>query len=303
MACSKGEGPGVRKAAAGSCSEELDTDGAAAGAKASPWTAKGSEETDGAEGGWPNGSENPEPFDEIEGAAGAAKGSAPRLNELATDGALGAPSKDDATEDTDGGAGGAPKGSGVAGAGGTEPLRRCGLATWAGEALGSVDELLRVPLPPAAKRLRAAGGAEGGTRPGPDEATDGAELAPKGSEKALEVDGAGAGADHSAWRRRAISSSVSLGFDALGGGFGGSSSSSSDDASDEPSSEDDEDSAGFGGDVARTVRTEGFGTDSAVTSDDGADRRGRNDAGGDAPEPERRRTVAETSSTRSASAE
>merc|ERR1712091_38762 len=153
MACSKGDGPGVRKAAAGSCSDD----------------------------------------DEIEGAAGAAKGSAPRLNELATDGALGAPSKDDATLDTDGGAGGAPKGSGVAGAGGTEPLRRCGLATWAGEALGSVDELLRVPLPPAAKRLRAAGGAEGGTRPGPDEATDGAELAPKGSEKALEVDGAGAG--------------------------------------------------------------------------------------------------------------
>ena len=126
---------------------------------------------------------------------------------------------------------------------------------------------------------------------------------PKGSEKALEVEGAGAGADHSAWRRRAISSSVSLGFDAFGGGFGGSSSSSSDDASELPSSDDDEDSAGFGGDVARTVRTDGFGADSAVTSDDGADRRGRNDAGGDAPEPERRRTVAETSSTRSASAE
>ena len=298
MACSKGEGPGVRKAAAGSCSEELDTDGAAAGAKASPWTAKGSELTLGADGGWPNGSENPEPFDEIEGAAGAAKGSAPRLNELATDGALGAPSKDDATLDTDGGAGGAPKGSGVAGAGGTEPLRRCGLA-WAGEALGSVDELLRVPSPLAAKRLRAAGGAEGGTRPGPDEATDGAEAVPKGSEKALEVDGAGAGADHSAWRRRAISSSVSLGFAALGGGFGGS-SSSSDDASDEPSSDDDEDAAGFG---ERTVRTEGFGADSAVTSEPGADRRGRSDAGGDAPAPERRRTVAETSSTRSASAE
>jgi hypothetical protein len=296
MACSKGEGPGVRKAAAGSCNEEDDADGAAAGAKAS-LTAKGSELTLGADGGWPNGSEKAEPFDEIEGAAGAAKGSAPRENEEATDGALGAPSKDDATLDTDGGAGGAPKGSGVAGAGGTEPLRRCGLA-WAGEALGSVDELLRVPLPPAAKRLRAAGGAEGGTRPGPDEATDGAEAVPKGSEKALEVDGAGAGADHSAWRRRAISSSVSLGFDALGGGFGGS-SSSSDDASDEPSSEDDEDAAGFG---ERTVRTEGFGADSAVTSDDGADRRGRNDAGGDAPEPERRRTVAETSSTRRASA-
>lgn len=210
MACSNGEGPGVRKAAAGSCNELEDTDGAAAGAKASPWTAKGSELTDGAEGGWPNGSEKAEPFDEIEGAAGAAKGSAPRLNEEATDGALGAPSKDDATEDTDGGAGGAPKGSGVAGAGGTEPLRRCGLA-WAGEALGSVDELLRVPSPLAAKRLRAAGGAEGGTRPGPDEATDGAEAVPKGSEKALEVDGAGAGADHSAWRRRAISSSVSAG--------------------------------------------------------------------------------------------
>ena len=115
------------------------------------------------------------------------------------------------------------------------------------------------------------------------------------------MDGAGAGADHSAWRRRAISSSVSLGFDvfdAFGGGFGGSSSSSSDEASELPSSEDDEDSAGFGGDVARTVRTEGLGADSAVTSDDGADLRGRNDAGGDAPEPERRRTVAETSSTR-----
>ena len=297
IACSKGEGPGVRKAAAGSCKDEEDTDGAAAGAKASPWTAKGSEETDGAEGGWPNGSEKAEPFDEIDGAAGAAKGSAPRLNEEATDGALGAPSKDDATDDTDGGAG-AP-GVGRAGAGGTEPLRRCGLATWAGEALGSVDELLRVPSPLAAKRLRAAGGAEGGTRPGPDEATDGAELAPKGSEKALEVEGAGAGADHSAWRRRAISSSVSLGFDALGGGFGGS-SSSSDDASDEPSSEDDEDSAGFG---ERTVRTEGFGADSAVTSELGADRRGRSDAGGDAPEPERRLTVAETSSTLKASAE
>ena len=215
---------------------------------------------------------------------------------------MGAPSKDDATLETDGGAGGAPKGSGVAGAGGTEPLRRCGLATWAGEALGSVDELLRVPSPLAAKRLRAAGGCAGLTRPGPDvlDATDGAEAVPKGSEKALEVEGAGAGADHSAWRRRAISSSVSLGFDALGGGFGGSSSSSSsDDASDEPSSEDDEDAAGFG---ERTVRTEGFGADSAVASE-GADRRGRNDAGGDAPEPERRRTVAETSSTRSASAE
>ena len=298
MACSKGDGPGVRKAAAGSCNELEDADGAAAGAKASPWTAKGSELTDGAEGGWPNGSENPEPFDEIDGAAGAAKGSAPRLNDEATDGALGAPSKDDATLDTDGGAGGAPKGSGVAGAGGTEPLRRCGLA-WAGEALGSVDELLRVPSPLAAKRLRAAGGAEGGTRPGPDEATDGAEAVPKGSEKALEVDGAGAGADHSAWRRRAISSSVSLGFAALGGGFGGS-SSSSDDASELPSSDDDEDSAGFG---ERTVRTEGFGAGSAVTSELGADRRGRSDAGGDAPEPERRRTVAETSSTRRASAE
>ena len=299
MACSNGEGPGVRNAAAGSCNELEDTDGAAAGAKASPWTAKGSELTLGADGGWPKGSEKAEPFDEIEGAAGAANGSAPLENDEATDGALGAPSKDDATEDTDGGAGGAPKGSGVAGAGGTEPLRRCGLA-WAGEALGSVDELLRVPSPLAAKRLRAAGGAEGGTRPGPDEATDGAELAPKGSEKALEVDGAGAGADHSAWRRRAISSSVSLGFDAFGGGFGGSSSSSSDDASDEPSSDDDEDSAGFGD---RTVRTEGFGADSAVTSELGADRRGRSDAGGDAPEPERRLTVAETSSTLKASAE
>mmetsp|Transcript_951 Transcript_951/g.2696 ORF Transcript_951/g.2696 Transcript_951/m.2696 type:complete len:300 (-) Transcript_951:2610-3509(-) len=298
MACSKGDGPGVLKATAGSCNEELDADGAAAGAKASPWTAKGSELTLGADGGWPNGSENPEPFDEIEGAAGAAKGSAPLENDEATLGALGAPSKDDATEDTDGGAGGAPKGSGVAGAGGTEPLRRCGLA-WAGEALGSVDELLRVPSPLAAKRLRAAGGCAGLTRPGPDvlDATDGTEAVPKGSEKALEVEGAGAGADHSAWRRRAISSSVSLGFDALGGGFGGS-SSSSDDASELPSSEDDEDSAGFG---ERTVRTEGFGADSAVASE-GADRRGRNDAGGDAPEPERRRTVAETSSTRSASA-
>ena len=222
-----------------------------------------------------------------------------RVLDEATLGALGAPSNDDATEDTDGGAGGAPKGSGVAGAGGTEPLRRCGLA-WASEALGSVDELLRVPSPLAAKRLRAAGGCAGLTRPGPDvlDATDGAEAVPKGSEKALEVEGAGAGADHSAWRRRAISSSVSLDFDAFGGGFGGS-SSSSDDASELPSSEDDEDSAGFG---ERTVRTEGFGADSAVTSDDGAVRRGRNDAGGDAPEPERRRTVAETSSTRSASA-
>ena len=61
-----------------------------------------------------------------------------------------------------------------------------------------------------------------------------------------------------------------------------------------------EDAAGFG---ERTVRTEGFGADSAVTSELGADRRGRSDAGGDAPEPERRRTVAETSSTRRASAE
>ena len=89
-------------------------------------------------------------------------------------------------------------------------------------------------------------------------------------------------------------------FEAFGGGFGGFSSSSSDDASDEPSSDDDEDAAGFG---ERTVRTEGFGADSAVTSELGADRRGRSDAGGDAPEPERRRTVAETSSTRRASAE
>ena len=120
------------------------------------------------------------------------------------------------------------------------------------------------------------------------------------SSKLGEGGAAGAGAaDHSFWRRRAISSSVSLGFDAFGGGFGGS-SSSSDEASEEPSSEDDEDSAGFG---ERTVRTEGFGADSAVTSEPGADRRGRNEEGGDAPAPERRRTVAETSSTLNASAE
>ena len=77
------------------------------------------------------------------------------------------------------------------------PLRRCSWRPGPAALFGSVDELLRVPLPPAARaaprRRRIGRGRRG---PGlPDEATDGAELAPKGSEKALEVEGAGAGAD------------------------------------------------------------------------------------------------------------